>query len=276
MGDIYSLDTPEHVSVDYDVAGVGSRFLAALIDALVLAAVLAALVIVTVLAAQILRGTIAYAATAIGVLIINAVFLGYFVFFEIIWNGQSPGKRAMGLRVVKTSGYPITPVTALIRNVVRLVDWLPAFYAVGVITMIANRHARRLGDLVAGTMVIKEKRYTSLSSLSSAHSTPALSRPSDVQRADGLPLPEPAPLAGSGAQLDRLTREDEALIRDFLNRRHALSPRRRDDLARRIATVVHRHIGGDFPLHGEPGQPAERYLEWVLAARDVHGSRWGS
>jgi uncharacterized RDD family membrane protein YckC len=256
------------------VAGVGSRFLAALIDALVLAAVLVALVIVTVLAGQNLRGAIAYAAAAIGVLIINVVFLGYFVFFEIIWNGQSPGKRAMGLRVVKTSGYPITPVTALIRNVVRLVDWLPAFYAVGVITMIANRHARRLGDLVAGTLVIKEKRYASLSSLSSTRSAPAPSRPGDVHRAAGLP--EPASLAGRGAQLERLTREDEALLRDFLNRRHTLSPRRRDELARQIATVVHGHIGGDFPLHGEPGLTPERYLEWVLTARDVHGSRWGS
>ena len=256
------------------MAGVGSRFLAALIDALVLAAVLVALVIVTVLAGQNLRGAIAYAAAAIGVLIINVVFLGYFIFFEIIWNGQSPGKRAMGLRVVKTSGYPITPITALIRNVIRLVDWLPAFYAVGVITMIANRHARRLGDLVAGTLVIKEKRYASLSSLSSARSRPAPSRPGDVQRAAGLP--EPAPLADSGAQLDRLTRADEALIRDFLNRRHALAPRRRDDLARQIATIVHGHIGGDVPLHGEPGLTAERYLEWVLTARDVHGSRWGS
>jgi uncharacterized RDD family membrane protein YckC len=272
MGDIYSLDTPEQVSIGYDVAGVGSRFLAALIDALVLATVLTALVIVTILAGQNLQGTIAYAAAAIGVLIINVVLLGYFVFFEIIWNGQSPGKRAMGLRVVKTSGYPIAPVTALIRNVVRLVDWLPAFYAVGVITMIANRHARRLGDLVAGTLVIKEKRYTSLSSLSSARGTMAPSRPSDVQRAAGLP--EPAPLAGSGAQPERLTREDEALIRDFLNRRHTLSPRRRDDLARQIATVVHGHIGGNFPLYGEPGLTAERYLEVVLAARNAHGGRW--
>src|SRR2546423_8332643 len=108
MGDIYSLDAPESVAVGYDVAGVGSRFLAALIDALVLAVVLAALVIVTVLAGQSLTGTMAYVAAGVGVLIINVVLLGYFVFFEIIWNGQSPGKRAMGLRVVKTSGYPIT------------------------------------------------------------------------------------------------------------------------------------------------------------------------
>src|SRR5437764_10122672 len=201
---MFTLNLPESVAVGYDVAGVGSRFLAALIDALVLAVVLAALVIVTVLAGQSLTGTMAYVAAGVGVLIINVVLLGYFVFFEIIWNGQSPGKRAMGLRVVKTSGYPITAVTALIRNVVRLVDWLPAFYAVGVITMIANRHARRLGDLVAGTVVIKEKRYASLSSLSSARSTMAPGRPSDVQRTGGLPAPEP--LAGSGAQLERLTR----------------------------------------------------------------------
>ena len=104
--------------------------------------------------------------------------------------------------------------------------------------------------------------------------TTALSRPSDVQRTGGVP--EPAALGGSSSQLGRLTREDEALIRDFLNRRHTLSFGRRDDLARQIAAVVHGHIGGDFPLHGEPGQPAERYLEWVLTARDVHGSRWGS
>ena len=62
-------------------------------------------------------------------------------------------------------------------------------------------------------------------------------------------------------------------MRGFLNRRHTLSPRRRDDLARQIAAVIHGHIGGHFPLHGEPVQPAERYLELVLAARDAHRTR---
>src|SRR5438552_18743046 len=111
----------------------------------------------------------------------------------------------------------------------------------------------------------------------------ALSWPSDVQRTGGLP--EPATHGGSAAQLGRLTREDEALIRDFLNRRHTLSPRRCDDLARQIAAVVHGHIGGAFPLHGAPelpaggdfplhvppGLPAERYLALLLAAAAAPG-----
>lgn len=261
MGDIYALETPESVTIGYDVAGVGTRFLAASIDAAIQALVIIAFVIVSFVAGATLNGTGAFAAAAIGILIINAVLLGYYIFFELIWNGQSPGKRAIGLRVIQTSGYPVTPFAVLIRNVLRLVDFLPAFYAIGVIVMIANRRARRLGDLMAGTLVIKEGRAGNISSLSPTFGTTprAPFAPGSVERLESL--------VASGAQVHLLTHEDEALIRDFLNRRATLTPQRRAELAAQIAGVVHQRIGGLSPYDTWPARGAEPYLEDILAAR---------
>ena len=263
MGDVFSLDTPESVALGYDVAGVGSRFLAAIIDTVLQALVIFAAWIASAVGGASLGDRALYAALAIGTLIIAVVLLGYFIFFELIWNGQSPGKRAIGLRVILTSGYPVTPLAVVIRNVLRLVDWLPSLYAVGVVTMIANRRSRRLGDLVAGTLVIKEGREGSLASLP-AHVTLASPRP-----LHGPEMTSENVLAAAGAQPERLTQADEAIIRDFLSRRFELAPQRRDALARQIAAVVHNRIGGASPFYG-PQQP-EPYLEEVLAARDSRG-----
>lgn len=258
MSDIYSLETPESVAVGYPIAGVGSRFLALLIDTVAQVLMLAAVVIVVFVAGLNLHGTAGYIVFGLGTISIAIVLLGYFVFFEIVWNGQTPGKRAMRLRVILTSGYPVTPFAVLIRNILRLVDVLPSLYAVGVITMIINRRSRRVGDLVAGTMVIKEGREGSLAALPAAqyvpHTPPALSW--SMPRV-GYPS---GPDLG-GAEVYRLTREDEALIRDFLSRRATLSPRRRYELAMQIAAVIHARIGG------APPQASEAYLEQVLAAR---------
>lgn len=257
---MYSLDTPESVAVGYDVAGVGTRFLAALIDTALQTLILIAFAVVTLVTGTTLHGASAYAIVAIGIFIINAVLLGYYIFFELIWNGQSPGKRAMRLRVIQTSGYPVTPFAVLIRNVLRLIDFLPALYGFGVITMIANSRARRLGDLMAGTLVIKEGRDVNLSSLSAP--SPTMHVPPYASSPD----PEAAALL-AGARIDLLTREDEALIRDFLHRRASLTSRRRAELAGQIAEVVHRRIGGPSLYNVTPARSAERYLEMVLAAR---------
>lgn len=266
MGDIYSLDTPESVAVGYPIAGVGSRFLAILIDTVVQTLVSAALAIVMFVAGLGLRGVAGYVAFGIGTISIAAVLLGYFIFFEIIWNGQTPGKRAMRLRVILTSGYPVTPFAVLIRNILRLVDILPSLYAVGVITMIINRRSRRLGDLVAGTMVIKEGREGSLSALPMtqyiphAPPVPAWTIPGGGYPGAGYPIGGVRPDLGS-AEVYRLTREDEALIRGFLDRRATLSPQRRYELSAQIAAVIHARIGGVTPV------ATEAYLEHVLAAR---------
>lgn len=261
MSDIYSLETPESVAVSYPIAGIGSRFLALLIDSLIQTLVIIAVAIVMYVAGLSLGGSAGYVVFGVGTLIIAVILLGYFIFFEIIWNGQTPGKRAMRLRVILTSGYPLTPLAALIRNVLRLVDVLPTFYAVGIVTMIVNKHARRVGDLVAGTMVIKEGREGTLAALSSA--TPVTALPSSW--GSGGPGGSygaygALPPSLSGAELHRLTREDEVLLRDFLSRRATLSPQRRYELAIQIAGVIHARIGG------LPPQAPESYLEQVLAA----------
>ncbi len=297
MGDIYSLETPESVTVGYDVAGVGTRFLAALIDTALQVAIMVALLIVTFAVGGGVEGTGGFVAFAIGLLIINAVLLGYYIFFELVWNGQSPGKRALHLRVIQTSGYPVTPFAVLIRNVVRIVDWLPSLYAVGVITMIANRRSRRLGDLAAGTMVIKEGREGRLASLPTAPVAPSYT-PAPWQGAPIAPpqeTPSAAPwngqvtapayepsapsrygaaldtqaLIAAGAQMEHLTREDEVLIRDFLHRRHTLPMQRRDELARRIAASVYDRIGGAPVMQHGYVLPPEAYLELVLATREA-------
>jgi len=270
MGDIYALETPESVSVGLPVAGVGSRFVAALLDVLILLAVLIAFGIVIAVSTAILgAGTIGgYIALALGTLVTSVVFFGYFVFFEIAWNGQTPGKRATGLRVIMASGYPVTPFAVLVRNVLRLVDALPGFYAlgfytVGIVTMLVDKRSRRLGDLAAGTMVIKEGREGGLSSLS------APSIPVGTPLGRGLWGDESNESVGAantarqlaGAEVSLLTREDEALIRGFLARRGALEGARRAALAGQIAAVVHGHIGGDPPY------APEAYLEQALAAR---------
>lgn len=307
MNDLYSLDTPESVAVAYPIAGVGSRFLAILIDSLVQIIISIAIAIVIYVAYNALgSGSVAsYVALALGVIGAFCVLLGYYILFEIVWNGQTPGKRAMRLRVIQTSGYPVTPFAVLIRNVLRLIDFLPAYYAAGVLCMFINKQSRRLGDLAAGTMVIKEGREGNLASLPAppssvyrAPNAPALAYPAQpgayappaspqagsfgtlpptvplTQAAGGYAAPDAQPgglgpyggdsgATPNGAAFVRLSREDEVLVRDFLNRRWSLAPQRRDQLGRQIAAVVHGHIGG------APPQAPEPYLEQVLIAHDA-------
>src|SRR4029078_5649079 len=85
---------------------------------------------------------------------------GYYMVFEILWNGQTPGKRLVGVRVMRENGYPIRPVDAVIRNLVRIVDWLPATYGIGVLTMLLNKRSKRLGDFASGTIVVREGART--------------------------------------------------------------------------------------------------------------------
>ncbi len=161
------IDTPEQVELEYGVAGVGSRFVAVLLDSLIMAAFFFAeiLALVAFSAASIrlpsttggAAGTAVKWAIAIVVLVNFAVVAGYFALFEAYWHGQTPGKRMMKIRVIKDSGRQITLFEALARNLLRVVDYLPGFYLVGLITMLCNKRSQRVGDLVAGTIVVHER-----------------------------------------------------------------------------------------------------------------------
>jgi uncharacterized RDD family membrane protein YckC len=156
-----TIETPEQTTLEYPLAGIGSRFLALAIDTLIqlggfLALLILALIWVRLGGPRWRPATVWGAAAA--VLIAFCIYYGYFAAFESLWNGQTPGKRRMNLRVIQDSGRPVNAFQAIARNVVRIVDQVPAFYCFGVASALLNRRNKRLGDFVAGTVVVQERR----------------------------------------------------------------------------------------------------------------------
>ena len=183
---------------------------------------------------------------------------GCYIFFELLWNGQSPGKRLVGLRVIGNDGAPIGLPESAIRNLVRIVDSLPALYGVGIVFMFIDTKARRLGDLAAGTLVVYDKGTISLESLRAA---PLL----QAARPILSPLPK--------LPVQRLKSSDLYMAEEFLRRRESLVHRK--DLATRIARSLFERMG--LPDH--PIQPidAEPFIEQiVMACRAVDSSAEGT
>jgi len=161
------IETPEYVEFSYDLAGLGSRFVAYSID-LLLEVTLWLLLLIGIGGffgivqsssthpADFVK-TAGYATLALLSLITFLIFEGYFIFFELLWNGQTPGKRILGLRVMREGGFPITLAASVIRNLLRTVDFLPIFYGVGMAMIFATSTHRRIGDLAAATIVTREK-----------------------------------------------------------------------------------------------------------------------
>jgi uncharacterized membrane protein SpoIIM required for sporulation/uncharacterized RDD family membrane protein YckC len=163
---VVDVETPEQVVVSYTIAGIGSRAAAAVIDyclsVLVTIALVASLVAFTrATGTRVVGFTNGSWAVAILIVLIFAIFWGYYVFFEIAWDGQTPGKRQLGLRVVRDGGYSITPAASAVRNIMRIVDFQPGFsYGIGMITAIISPSGKRLGDYAAGTIVVRERVAT--------------------------------------------------------------------------------------------------------------------
>lgn len=224
----YTLLTPENVEVTYEIAGLGSRFVAAVVDGLIQGVLFVLVAVATLVAAgttfAVLRElAVPGQATLVawmlggGLLLLFLVLWGYYLFFELVWAGQSPGKRLARIRVIREDGYPVGFLESLVRNLVRVVDFLPAYYVIGTTVMLLNPRAKRLGDFVAGTLVVKERSLASLDQLTH----------------DARPRPE----AGI-ALASSLTPQDYALVREFLLRRQALPAERRRALAAQLAASL--------------------------------------
>ena len=217
--DQHTIETPEQMSLDLPMAGIGSRFLAMAVDTLIQIGIgLVALIVVGILgAAGALSRIQEYSVWLVAtfVIVVFLLMYGYFAIFEILWNGQTPGKRIAGIRVVKDSGRPLTAAESIGRNLFRIVDYLPGFYAVGVLVALLNAKNKRIGDFIAGSIVIRE---ASLSELKPVWQTP------DAAAAQSRP-----PLGGA-----KLSIEDLSLIDTFLNRRHNLAPDVRSQMAHQI------------------------------------------
>jgi uncharacterized RDD family membrane protein YckC len=224
--------TPERVSFDYQVAGLGTRAVAQLVDLLVVAGILAAVYFVALAAELASSDTLA---TLIVVLGSFVVIFGYFWVSESIWSGQTIGKKVFRLRAVGDRGEPLTFMQAGIRNIVRIVDFLPYAYGIGLVVLFANGRGKRLGDLAAGTVVVKDSDHVGLWQLPGGKpAAPVLT--GAIVPAPIPPPPTTAYAAVSMAELTlrRLDPELRRFVSSYARRRPQLSVQLRAELADRL------------------------------------------
>lgn len=224
-----SVKTPESIAFSYELAGIGSRFLAVAIDLAIQLAILFAifwgltLISFSMTAAHVGGAVNKYAESiAIGFLvaIVFLVFFGYFILFEAFLNGRTPGKKLMGLRVVRDGGYPIDFTSAAIRNLIRVGEATLGFYAISAIACIASPENKRLGDMAAGTIVVRDSPIASLSTL--------------VAQSQEAP------------RTTMLTDQEHAIVDQFVARRKTLAPAVRAQLAARIAAQIRHRVSYDL------------------------------
>jgi uncharacterized RDD family membrane protein YckC len=155
--------TPERVAFEYTVAGLGSRFMAHAVDVLLLLMVFVVLSVLSIFLGSALGdGNLA---VLIWLLVSFLLFVLYFPILEGLWNGQTLGKRLMRIRVLGDRGEPVTVTQVAIRNLIRLVDFLPVLYGVGIITLFVQGGSKRLGDFAAGTVVVRDRERIRLQDL---------------------------------------------------------------------------------------------------------------
>jgi uncharacterized RDD family membrane protein YckC len=244
--DRISVATPEGVTLEVTLAGVGSRFTAALIDQVLRSAILLSFIISSSFVGD---GVDLSGGVLLGFFVIAAflVQFGYDVLFECLASGRTPGKRWTGLRVVKVGGAPVGFLASVVRNLLRIVDILPGAYVVGILAVLFTRNNQRLGDLAAGTIVVRERRQVT-----------ALPRPSAAP-----PIhPEDMGLWDVSA----ISAEDLATVRWFLERRATLAPEARERLAHEIAGRLGPKVAGP-QRQWEP----ESFLEYLVAAKAARG-----
>lgn len=251
FADKLTIETPEQTALEFAIAGIGSRFLALALDTLIqmligfIAGIGGGMAIGLISAAMPKAGIWG---AAILILFFFLLYFGYFALFEIIWNGQTPGKRKAGIRVIKDSGRPLTPAESIGRNLMRIVDWLPAFYAVGMVSAILTKENKRLGDLVAGSLVVRESSFSTLK--------PAW------QTGEAPVAPGFSPMGA-----DRLSPEECALIDSYLNRRLDLEPY----LRFRMANEILGRLKSKLALPAEGKLSSDRILEALAYERRASG-----
>ena len=144
---------PEHVTIRYELAGIGSRGVAVIVDTLLQLLLFAAPCYGCSLLWKIFPSELEHS-FLIGLLILSffIILWAYFVIFETLWQGETPGKRLLGLRVMKDAGYPVDFRAVVMRNFLRAIDWLPVLDAFGFIVQLCSGQYKRLGDYPAGTL----------------------------------------------------------------------------------------------------------------------------
>jgi uncharacterized RDD family membrane protein YckC len=246
--DRYTLETPENIEVEFELAGLGSRFCAMFIDTLLIGVAVFALILLSVIMGFITwplmdlpqaGRLVGWLLAAVVVIVAAIIFDGYFIFFELVMRGQTPGKSAMKVRVIRDDGTPMTINDILVRNILRIVDFLPAGYAVGAVVMFFSPLCKRLGDVAAGTIVVKEGQLDYRANADKKYSLGSA--------AVAIPNSE-------------LTTEERRVLTGFLQRRVELLPQARAALAERLAKPLYEKYGGHY---GD----AESYVQRLVEGR---------
>jgi uncharacterized RDD family membrane protein YckC len=230
-----TISTPEGVQLALPLAGIGSRFMALMIDSLIGIALL----LLAVLAAYALAGDVAASiVAAVGLLV---TYVGYHVVMEVFGGGRTIGKRATGLRVVSDGGAQIGLRASLIRNFFRILEGLATSYIPAMICVLATRNNQRLGDLAAGTLVVRDQRPASVVAPSA---------------------PFVAPERFANWDVTGIGEEEATAVRAFLERRSDLRPGARRALAGQLAGQLRPLVAGV-----RPGLDDETFLEHLAAAK---------
>ena len=244
-----NIDTPEQVSLEFSLATVGSRFLALAIDTAIQIGSALLLFIGVGIGAAAASFTLDQTGPWLMAILVLGLFVIYYVYFavfESLWNGQTPGKRMIGLRVIHASGRPISALEAILRNIVRIADQLPGIYAVGIVCVFFTERSQRLGDLAAGTVVVHERVEGA------------------VSREFTAPRTTSVPATRHGAS--RLSAEEISVIELFFRRREELDGHARVRAARRIAERIRDRLEITSPIENE------QLLEEVLTEHRARGT----
>jgi uncharacterized RDD family membrane protein YckC len=231
-----TLQTPESVELEFTLAGIGNRALALLIDYIVLGLTWFVFLVVWSIFATQLMDLLAQAIgknsglrnwfLAIWLLVTFFIYTGYFVFFEVLWQGQTPGKRYAKIRVIRDDGRRVGIQQATMRSLLRPIDDTFGFYLIGAFLIMLGRREKRLGDMAAGTIVIQEEYLVAASNF----------RVSEQAQQLATQLPQMA-------NLSQLLPDDFAAIREYLQRREAMAPKAKADLSLQLARQVRAIIG---------------------------------
>ncbi|MBN1563902.1 MAG: RDD family protein [Anaerolineae bacterium] len=246
------IDTPENLVLEAEIAGFGSRFVAALIDYLIIYVTL--FMFGCLFYRSITLETDGEWAWAILFLLQYVIYFFYHLIFEYTMNGQTPGKRQIGIRVVQANGMPLSVTGLIIRNFVRLVDFLPVFYGVGLLMFFITKKTQRLGDLAGRTIVIREQKQISLRSLRDDYTTHYLHIKYREMPPDYI-------------NLDVVTDEDRYLISNYLQRRGELKSR--ETIVVPLALRVARKMGIEQAIPIYSPRAAETLLEHIARAFEL-------
>lgn len=238
--DQVGIKTPEFVSIQFQLAGLGSRAAAYLLDQLILTL---ANVIVVIILLVLLTGSASFSALSdeltsiifgVAIVLLFIINWGYFVFMEFYFGGKTIGKRALGIRVIQENGHSLTLLSSFIRNFLRIVDSLPASYLTGLLMIFFHPQHKRVGDLVAGTIVVHERKAKRLGKLTPIEK--------EIQKR-GLSKHD---ITIDEFSLRSLNAQDWNLIRTYSTRLLQLPLEERYDLTKRVADILFPKVGWDI------------------------------